>query len=210
MGFSVVGPDHFLGSGHPGSVRDAPPFLGLIESRDAGRSWKPVSLRGEVDFHVLESSGQTVYGFGSDFDSRELRFLRSDDRGRKWTALAPPEPLMSLAIDPADPLRVIGLGEGGAHLSRDGGRGWRRVDLPGGFVGWTAETGLTAIDLTGQVRTADDPTGPWRETGRVDGPPATVEAQGAELLVALHDGSIAASKDRGATWRELVPATTPR
>jgi hypothetical protein len=56
MGFTVVGPDHFLGSGHPASVDD-PAFLGLIESRDAGNNWRPISLRGEVDFHVLESQG---------------------------------------------------------------------------------------------------------------------------------------------------------
>jgi hypothetical protein len=47
MGFTVVGPDHFLGSGHPASVREDPPYLGLIESRDAGRTWRPISLRGE-------------------------------------------------------------------------------------------------------------------------------------------------------------------
>ena len=57
MGFSVVGPDHFLGSGHPGSTDD-PPFLGLIESRNGGAQWRPISLRGEVDFHVLEARGR--------------------------------------------------------------------------------------------------------------------------------------------------------
>jgi hypothetical protein len=52
MGFTVVGPDHFLGSGHP-DVRDTKlyqpgrrPLLGLIESRDAGRSWQ--LMRGQV------------------------------------------------------------------------------------------------------------------------------------------------------------------
>jgi hypothetical protein len=81
MGFTIVGPDHFLGSGHPGSEND-PPFLGLIESRNAGAKWRPISLRGEVDFHVLEAQGRTVYGFGSDWETREAMFLRSYDRGR--------------------------------------------------------------------------------------------------------------------------------
>ena len=52
MGFTVVGPDHFLGSGHP-DFRDRQlydpdrrPLLGLVESRDAGRSWRPLSLLG--------------------------------------------------------------------------------------------------------------------------------------------------------------------
>ena len=39
MGFTVVGPNHFLGSGHPdaaGFRQGKPPRLGLIESTDAG------------------------------------------------------------------------------------------------------------------------------------------------------------------------------
>ena len=31
MGFAVVGPDRFLGSGHPDGHEQLPPFLGLIE-----------------------------------------------------------------------------------------------------------------------------------------------------------------------------------
>ncbi len=52
MGFTVVGPDHFLGSGHPdvaGSVAGQPGPLGLIESTDAGASWTALSLRGRAD-----------------------------------------------------------------------------------------------------------------------------------------------------------------
>ena len=111
MGFTVVGADHFLGSGHPGSIENDPPFLGLIESRNAGSSWRPISLRGDVDFHVLEAQGDTVYGFGSDWDTRETRFLRSDNRGRTWTRLAPPEELLGLAIDPQDARVSVALGE---------------------------------------------------------------------------------------------------
>ena len=62
MGFTVVGPDRFLGSGHPDARDDLPPLLGLIRSDDAGRSWQPVSLLGEADFHVLRTSGRRVYG----------------------------------------------------------------------------------------------------------------------------------------------------
>ena len=60
MGFTVVGPDHFLGSGHPDVREDLPPYLGLIESTDAGVTWEPVSLLGERDFHVLEADGSRV------------------------------------------------------------------------------------------------------------------------------------------------------
>lgn len=42
MGFTVVGPNRFLGSGHPATA-DQPPLLGLIESDDAGKTWEPVT-----------------------------------------------------------------------------------------------------------------------------------------------------------------------
>ena len=69
MGFTVTGPDRFLGSGHPDGREDLPPFLGLIQSSDAGRTWEPVSLLGKRDFHVLEAAGERIYGYGSAFDS---------------------------------------------------------------------------------------------------------------------------------------------
>jgi hypothetical protein len=204
MGFAVVGPDHFLGSGHPGSAEDDPPFLGLIESRTAGRKWRPISLRGEVDFHVLEAQGETVYGFGSDWDAREARFLRSDDKGRTWTRLAPPEELLGLAIDPQDPRVSVALGEQRGWVSRDGGTSWRPLPIPGGMVTWTAELGLVAVDLGGVVRTASEPTGEWNEVGRLPGTPAALEAAGDELLGATHESRVLSSRDRGKTWRDLL------
>jgi photosystem II stability/assembly factor-like uncharacterized protein len=203
MGFTVVGPDHFLGSGHPGSADD-PPFLGLIESRDAGESWRAISLRGEVDFHVLEAQGSTVYGFGSDFESREARFLQSKDGGRSWKRLAPPEGLLGLAIDSDDPRHIVALGEDRGYVSRDGGSRWRPLGVPGGLVTWSEELGLVAVDLQGIVRRASEPEGKWEEVGRLGGPPAALEAVGEEVLAATHESQILSSPDAGATWRALL------
>jgi len=44
MGFSVLGGDRFIGSGHPDPSQSLPPNLGLIESRDGGKSWQNISL----------------------------------------------------------------------------------------------------------------------------------------------------------------------
>jgi hypothetical protein len=204
MGFTVVGPDRFLGSGHPGSIEDDPPFLGLIESRNAGNTWRPISLRGDVDFHVLEAQGKTVYGFGSDWDTRQARFLRSDDAGRTWTRLAPPEELVGLAIDPEDSRVSVALGEQRGWVSRDGGRSWRPLAVPGGMVTWTRELGLIAVDLGGVVRTASEPTGEWNEVGRLPGAPAALEGVQDELLAATHESQVVSSRDRGKTWRDLL------
>jgi len=65
MGFTVVGPEHYLASGHPGADQDGPANLGLIESTDGGQSWTSVSLEGEADFHVLEARHDLVYGYNA-------------------------------------------------------------------------------------------------------------------------------------------------
>jgi hypothetical protein len=204
MGFTVVGPDHFLGSGHPGSVRDDPPFLGLIESRDGGYEWRPISLRGEVDFHVLEVQGEIVYGFGSDFETRDARFLRSDDGGRSWKRLSPPELLTGLAIDPRDPQHIVALGEQRGYVSRDGGSHWRPLGIPGGMVTWTPEVGLAAVDLGGVIRRADEPTGEWKQVGSLGDSPAAIEGVQDEVLAATHDARVLSSRDGGKTWHELL------
>lgn len=78
MGFTVAGPDRLLASGHPAPGQDLPAALGLIESRDGGRTWQPVSLLGQADFHVLRAAGERVYGF----DPASGMLLASGDGGR--------------------------------------------------------------------------------------------------------------------------------
>lgn len=202
MGFTVVGPDRFLGSGHPDGREQLPPYLGLIESADAGRSWQPVSLLGEADFHVLEASGQRIYGYGSDFESREPRFLTSTDGGQSWRSLQAPEPLISLSISPQDRRTIIASGEGGVFHSADAGRSWSEVDAPrAGLVAWT-RAGVTLVDLERRVWASADPAaGKWRPVGEVGGQPAALESgPDDEPLVALHDGVIHRSTDGGRTW----------
>ncbi len=60
MGFTIVGPDSFLGSGHPGPGDPGPSDVGLIRSDDGGAGWTPVSLSGRSDFHALTAGGDNV------------------------------------------------------------------------------------------------------------------------------------------------------
>ncbi|MGI8439453.1 MAG: F510_1955 family glycosylhydrolase, partial [Thermoleophilaceae bacterium] len=103
MGFTVVGPDRFLGSGHPGDLEGGPSLLGLIGSRDGGRGWRPVSLSGEADFHLLRAAGPRVYGA----DSSSGRLLVSADEGRTWSERRPPGDLVDLAVDPREGRRLV-------------------------------------------------------------------------------------------------------
>ncbi|HZG48908.1 MAG TPA: hypothetical protein VEY90_05260 [Thermoleophilaceae bacterium] len=199
MGFTVTGPDRFLGSGHPDARDGLPPFLGLIRSSDAGRSWQPVSLLGRRDFHVLEAAGAHIYGYGSDFETRTASLLASDDGGRSWQERPPPEPLISLAIDPRDPQRLLASGEEALYSSSDGGRGWRPLGGEPGLLAWS-ESGAYLVGLDGSVARSEDAGRSWERRGAVDGRPSALESAGGALYLALHDGTILRSGDGGRGW----------
>lgn len=201
MGFTIAGPDYFLGSGHPdieeAVARDLPPHLGLIESRDAGRTWRTVSLLGEADFHVLRFSGQRVYGY----DSSNDRLLVSRDLGTTWRAVNRPAPLLDLAIDPADPSRSVAAGEGGLYESADEGRSWKRLAPRVGLLAWPSPQRLYLVDTDGAVQRSADRGTRWTDVGDIGGQPAAFMSQTEEeLYVALHDGTIKQSRDGGRTW----------
>ena len=200
MGFTVIGPNHFLGSGHPDGRDRLPPFLGLVESTDAGESWEPVSLLGRADFHVLEAAGARVYGFGSDFESRRSQFLVSGDGGRNWAERQVPEPFVALAIDPDDPDRVVASDGIGLYASTDAGRRWQKRGEPGGLLAWPEDGELTRVTASGQAARSGDAGRTWRRAGMVGGKPSAFDGAGGDLIVALHDGTVKQSSDGGRTW----------
>lgn len=202
MGFSIVGPNRFLGSGHPDAREQAlPPLLGLIESTDAGQTWQSISLSGEADFHVLRSAGARVYGY----DASNDRLLASADRGRRWTELDKPGPIVDLAPDPSDRRRLVATAAGaldqGMYESRDAGKSWERLNSAIGLLAWPASNRLYLVDDRGRVLTSTDGGRTLRERGEIGGQPAALLGQEAdELYVALHDGTIKRSSDGGASW----------
>jgi hypothetical protein len=201
MGFTIVGADRFLGSGHPDLTEDLPPLLGLIESTDEGRSWEPISLLGEADFHVLRSAGDRVYGY----DSSNDRLMVSEDAGRTWAEVERPAPLVDLAPDPRDSLYVVAAGASdlaqGLYESRDGGRSWKRIGDQVGLLTWPDPERLFLVDGAGNVFLSADGGSRFERRGEIGGQPAALLGQGAdELFVALHDGTIKRSTDGGATW----------
>lgn len=200
MGFTVVGPDRFLGSGHPDAREELPPFLGLIRSSDAGKSWDEVSLMGKNDFHVLEASGNRVYGFGSDYDSQVAEFLVSSDGGRTWDKRSTPGPLISLAISPDDPDRIVAAAEGGLHYSDDAGGSWRPLTRDTGLLAWARSGSVFLVHAAGGVAISRDEGRSWQKAGEIGGEPAAFEAAGNDLYTALHDGTIKRSTDGGKSW----------
>jgi hypothetical protein len=208
MGFTAVGADRFLASGHPDPREGLPPFLGLIESTDAGRSWTPVSLQGDMDFHLIEAAGSRIYGYGSDWDTRADRLLVSDDRGRSWRQRRVPESLIDLALDPGNQDRAVGAGQDGLQLTVDAGRSWRRLPRAGGLLAWT-KRGLYTVDAAGAVRLSRYNLLRWETVGRVGRAPAALAAADGKLFVALHDGTIKRSNDGGRSWHVGLPRRRP-
>jgi photosystem II stability/assembly factor-like uncharacterized protein len=199
MGFTVAGPDRFLGSGHPDFQKDPdlPPLLGLIKSEDAGQNWQSVSMLGEADFHLLEALGQRVYGF----DSTGERLMVSLDGGRRWAKRASPEPLISLTANPDNPKQIFVAGERRLYKSSDEGRSWRTMRGYPGLLAWPAADRLYLISGNGGVSVSRDSGKSWRSISEIGAPPAAFEAEGPnELYAALHDGTVQRSTDGGKSW----------
>ncbi|HZN20136.1 MAG TPA: glycosyl hydrolase, partial [Micromonosporaceae bacterium] len=118
MGFTAVGPGHFLASGHSGQGGAGPANLGLVESTDAGVTWHSTSLSGAADFHGLQAVHSMVYGH----NSTDGAFMVSADR-RTWERRSRVA-IGAFAVSPADPLLVLATGPGGLQRSYDGGHSW--------------------------------------------------------------------------------------
>jgi photosystem II stability/assembly factor-like uncharacterized protein len=196
MGFTIVGPNHFLGSGHPDNLSQ-PSLLGLIESKDSGSSWKPISLLGDADFHVLRAVGRRVYGY----DASHGRLLISRDKGRSWTNLRPPEPLIDLVVNPSLPTRLFASTQRALMASADEGRTWKAVAPGAGLLAWPTAQRMFLVDGNGTVHVTPNAGAAWKRVGQVGGQPAAFLATSpTDLYVALHDGTIKRSRDGGPSW----------
>jgi hypothetical protein len=199
MGFTIVGPNRFLGSGHP-DVNEArekglPGLLGLIESRDAGRTWQSISLLGEADFHVLRYAGNRVYGY----DATNGRLMHSRDAGRTWAERRVPAPLVDLAVDPGRSSHVVASSGNALFRSSDAGRTWSLLNERAGYLAWPSRAALYLVDGAGSVFLSKNGGTDWRRAGDIADAPAAFLADG-DLYVALHDGTIKRSPDGGRSW----------
>ena len=198
MGFSVVGADRFIGSGHPAPSEGGPPNLGLIESSDGGRSWQSVSLAGETDFHVLRFLHGRVYGF----NGLTGKLMVSEDGGKSWSERTPPPEIIDLVPDPGDPRRILASTEQGLAASNDGGETWQPFGGEVGLLAWPQRHSLYLIDASGNVKVSDEAGDRWRTVGRIGGQPVAFAAiDASSLYAALADGTVMSSSDGGSSWR---------
>lgn len=202
MGFSIVGPGTFIGSGHPDFREDdvRPPLLGLISSDDRGETWDRISLHGKADFHALHAAHGNVYGY----DSTSQTFMVSKDR-KEWDRRSK-LPMADFAVDPADPDTLLATTEQGVVRSTDGGRKWSPVAGAPTLVvlAWAGQGQLYGVTPEGTVQRSEDGGTTWGERGSVGGQPEamTVDVRDGKetLYVAATDRGILASADQGRTF----------
>lgn len=199
MGFTVVGPNTFLGSGHPDFQKDPelPPRLGLIRSTDAAQTWESVSLSGEVDFHALHSADGTVFGW----DSGSSRLMASADDGKTWdtrSTLA----LRDFVVSPADSKVLLATTEKGLVRSDDGGRTFAVLPAAPALavLAWQKPDEVYGVDASGTVHASADGGRSWQERGTVGGEPEALAAHGGDLYAAATGRGVLASSDGGRTW----------
>lgn len=199
MGFTVTAEGAFIASGHgaPGSGR--PNNLGMIESKDAGRTWKPRSLSGAADFHSLDSAKDTVYGYESGRIRVSTDLKTWDDRA-KLDAL-------DLAADPAGNDVLLATTAEGIVGSTDGGRTFRKADdSVQAFLSWPEEKSLFGIGMSGKLSRSKDGGKTWTPLATVPGgsPQALTAATPKHLLAATQAG-VYESRDGVKTFTELAP-----
>ncbi|MGH3912701.1 MAG: F510_1955 family glycosylhydrolase, partial [Pseudonocardiaceae bacterium] len=196
MGFFIVGPGSYLGSGHPAPGEDRPANLGLIESSDAGASWAPVSLSGEVDFHTIDVKGGMVYGY----DSQTQQIMVSSDR-TSWERRAQ-LPLADLAVSPDNPQFLLATTAQGLAHSADGGRTFIRVTSAPTLqlVDWSIENLIVGVGPTGIVGVSSDHGATWSRMGTVEGVPAALATNGPDEVYVATDRGIHSSTDGGRTF----------
>ncbi len=136
---------------------------GLFQSTDGGTSFTLVSRQvgpGVMALAILPS-GRVLAG-----DMATGTLVASSDGGRTWTPGVRAS-VMGLAVNPADPKRVLASGPG-VLLSTDGGAGWRQtlqLDRGSGPVAWSKSSPRTAyvVGLDRSLYRSTDAGATWEQ-----------------------------------------------
>lgn len=175
MGFTASAePDIFYASGHPGPDSSLPNPVGLIMSRDAGKSWESVSRAGQSDFHALTISGNALVAFDGQ--------LRTSTDGITWTTAATTFTPVVLAGSPASTV-VLATTQDGLQRSTDSGNTWQPVPkspiIQFVAIATSSEKAPTkAVGVTpdGSVFLSTDTGLTWAATGTITGKVEAVTA----------------------------------
>ncbi len=136
---------------------------GLFRSTDGGKSFVLVSSQvgpGVMALAILPN-GRVLAG-----DMATNTLAASSDGGQNWKPSVQAS-VMGLAVNPADPKRVLASGPG-VLLSTDGGAGWRqtlKLDRGAGPVAWSKSSPRTAyvVGLDRSLYRSTDAGATWKQ-----------------------------------------------
>lgn len=206
MGFSVhpAGNGVYLASGHPEGGGN----LGVIVSRDSGRTWEALSpgADGPVDFHQMDVSKANPEIMVGVFGVIQV----SRDGGRSWAVTGqPPAPIISLALSAAEPEKLYAATQAGLFESLDLGASWSKAGDTKGpttMVTTMADGTVWSHDVqNGLTRKA-----PGSKTFEKIGPALSDDAfmhlavKEGEMAAATYKGAMIRSTDGGRTWVPLL------
>jgi photosystem II stability/assembly factor-like uncharacterized protein len=153
---------------------------------------------GHPDLHAMVLARGRLYAF----DAVRGAVLISGDGGKTFAEKpAPPEPIVELAVDPADPRRLLLASEQTLFRSQDGGATSRAA---GARLAWPEAGRLYRAEQGGAVTVSSDGGDTFRAAGRIDGEPARLTAvDGERLYAALGDGASVETRDGGRSWKAV-------
>lgn len=222
MGFSATAKS-FYSSGHPAPGSGQVNPLGLMRSRDGGKTWERLGLQGETDFHLMAASWNTntVYVWNPAPSSRmKAPGLHSTaDDGQTWRP-ARAEGLtgkpQALAVHPGKGTIVAVGTSSGVYLSSDSGERFAPV-------GSGAQAVAVFFDLDGAQLWFGTFDGQAPRLARVrlgvgkaqnvELPPLGRDAvayiaqnpvERNEYAIATFERSVYVSKDAGRTWTPIA------
>jgi hypothetical protein len=224
MGFTAHPSDPALlwASGHPDPEthkREGVANLGLIGSRDGGRTWQPLALRGEADFHAMTWSGRdggTLYAWNAAGEGGLYRISTKTGKAVRVAARGLAIEVYALSASPDASGALFAGTREGLRVSRDSGESWTPVTglAPGpvsAVAHHTAEPRTVFAYLhardAGLLRSRDGGT-TWQRVGFLSSSDAPVVAlaagPGERVALATSTTDVLRSKDGGSTWEKLL------
>lgn len=203
MGFTVAKADTFLSSGHPAEGSGGHANRGLLESTDAGKTWKTRSLDGDVDFHALDYVDNTIYGYDS-----TNGMLRISKDGTTWDNRAKLAAL-DIAVNPENPDLVLATTQAGVAKSTDAGKTFAPGAEPVmAFLSWAESKALYGVDPGGTLSRSTDGGSTWTKVGTLPGgQPQALTAVGSQRVLAATQDGVYESRDGGKSFTKRVPVS---
>lgn len=194
MGLASFG-EIIYASGHPGAKSKLPNPVGLISSSDSGKTWKKVSLQGEVDFHMLEVGASEIYGA----DSGSGQLMYSSDLGKSWRKLGENK-YSDIAVLNTKSGRAIGLRAGVLVSTTNAfttfsaiksSRTWSSVEVSGSVL--YASSGKSIYSSVDSGKS-------WKRIAALSTAIASI-TMNAQIFVAVTKDAIFVSRDGGKSFK---------